>query len=37
MKKDDTIYLQHVLDTIDTIEKYLHGVDEAKFKAKSLR
>lgn len=36
MKKDDTIYLQHVLDAIDTIEKYLQGIDEAKFKATSL-
>ena len=37
MKKDDTIYLQHVLDAIDTIREYLQGVDEAKFKATSLR
>jgi uncharacterized protein with HEPN domain len=32
MEKDNTIYLQHVLDAIQTIEEYLQGVDEEKFK-----
>src|SRR5271157_2032459 len=36
MKKDDTVYLQHILDAIKTIESYLHGVNEAKFNATSL-
>ena len=36
MEKDNTIYLQHVLDAIHTIEEYLHGVDEEKFKATRL-
>ena len=36
MKKDDTIYLQHILDVIKTIESYLRGVSEAKFNATSL-
>lgn len=36
MKKDDTIYLQHVLDAIDTVEEYLQGIDETKFKATRL-
>ena len=36
MKKDDTVYLQHILDAIKTIESYLRGVNEAKFNATSL-
>ena len=36
MEKDDTVYLRHVLDAIDTIEEYLQGVDEEKFKATRL-
>jgi uncharacterized protein with HEPN domain len=36
MEKDDTIYLQHVQDAIHTIEEYLDGVDEEKFKATRL-
>ncbi|MFZ1040945.1 MAG: HepT-like ribonuclease domain-containing protein [Anaerolineales bacterium] len=36
MKKDDTVYLQHILDAIQTIESYLRGVNESKFKATSL-
>jgi uncharacterized protein with HEPN domain len=30
MKKDDSVYLRHILDAINTIEEYLHGVDETK-------
>jgi uncharacterized protein with HEPN domain len=36
MKKDDSIYLRHILDSIATIEEYLHGVTESKFKATKL-
>jgi len=36
MEKDDTVYLQHVLDAINTIEEYLQGVNEEKFKATRL-
>ncbi len=36
MVKDDTVYLQHVLDAITTIEEYLSGVDEDKFRTTRL-
>lgn len=36
MEKDDSIYLQHVLDAINTIQEYLQGVNEEKFKATRL-
>ena len=36
MEKDDTVYLQHVLDAINTVEEYLQGVNEEKFKATRL-
>lgn len=36
MKKDDSIYLLHILDSIATIEGYLKGVSESKFKATKL-
>ncbi len=36
MKKDDGIYLRHILDAITTIEEYLRGVSETKFKATKL-
>lgn len=36
MKKDDTVYLRHILDAIDLIDGYLQGVDESKFMATSL-
>lgn len=36
MEKDDTIYLRHILDAINTIEEYLQGVDEEKFEATRL-
>ncbi len=36
MKKDDTVYLQHILDAIKTVEGYLRSVSETKFKATSL-
>ncbi len=36
MKKDDSIYLQLVLDAILTLEEYLQGVNEEDFKATRL-
>ena len=36
MEKDDSVYLQHVLDAINTIEEYLQGVTEKTFKAPQL-
>jgi uncharacterized protein with HEPN domain len=36
MEKDDTVYLRHILDAIKTVNEYLDGVSEAKFKATSL-
>jgi uncharacterized protein with HEPN domain len=36
MEKDDTVYLQHVLDAINTVQEYLLGVDEEMFKATRL-
>jgi uncharacterized protein with HEPN domain len=36
MEKDDTVYLRHILDAIKTVDGYLSGVSETKFKATSL-
>jgi len=36
MEKDNTVYLRHVLDAINTIEEYLQGVNENNFKATRL-
>jgi hypothetical protein len=36
MEKDDTIYLRHILDAINTIEEYLQGVNEDTFKTTQL-
>jgi uncharacterized protein with HEPN domain len=36
MEKDNTVYLRHVLDAINTIEEYLQGVNEDNFKATRL-
>jgi uncharacterized protein with HEPN domain len=36
MEKDDTVYLQHILDAIKTVEGYLSGVSEKKFRGTSL-
>jgi len=36
MKKDDTVYLRHSLDAITTVEEYLYGVNETKFKTAKL-
>ncbi|MCX6057089.1 MAG: hypothetical protein NTW69_02920 [Chloroflexi bacterium] len=32
MAHDETLYLRHVLDAMDTVEEYLLGVNEEKFK-----
>ena len=32
MKRDESIYLQHILDAIAKTEEYLRGLDEAAFK-----
>ena len=31
MKKDDTVYLQHILDAIQRIESYTRGVTKEKY------
>ncbi len=36
MKRDDSVYLQHILDAILKVESYLQNVDEAAFFANSL-
>ena len=36
MKRDDTVYLQHVLDAIAKVQSYLLDVDEASFFIDSL-
>lgn len=36
MKKDDTVYLMHILDAIDLIEDYIKGMSLNQFLAKSM-
>lgn len=36
MKRDDTVYLHHILDAIAKAQTYLSDVDEAKFFTDSL-
>jgi uncharacterized protein with HEPN domain len=36
MKRDDSVYLQHILDAIAKTETYLHGIDETAFNQNSL-
>ena len=31
MERDDSVYLQHILDAISRIEEYLHGVNDETF------
>ncbi len=31
MKRDDTLYLRHILDAITTVQEYLNGVSEDQF------
>jgi uncharacterized protein with HEPN domain len=36
MKRDESVYLRHILDAIAKVEEYLKGLDEATFSANSL-
>jgi uncharacterized protein with HEPN domain len=36
MERDDSIYLQHILDAISRIEEYLHDIDEEAFQEQYL-
>lgn len=36
MKKDDNVYLLHILDAIDLIEKYIKGVSENQFHSNTM-
>jgi uncharacterized protein with HEPN domain len=36
MKRDDTVYLNHIRDACDRIDDYLHGVSQNKFNNKPL-
>lgn len=36
MKRDESVYLQHILDAIARIDSYLQGVTEEAFSQKSL-
>jgi uncharacterized protein with HEPN domain len=36
MKRDDTVYLRHILDAIGLIEEYTKGMSENEFLANSM-
>ncbi len=36
MKKDDKVYLLHIIDAIGLIEEYLQGVEKSVFLKKNL-
>lgn len=36
MKRDELVYLKHILDAISEIEKYIQGVNHEKFLADSM-
>lgn len=36
MKRDDTVYLHHILDAIDLIEEYTKGMSENEFLSNSM-
>lgn len=36
MKRDDTVYLHHILDTIESIEDYTRGMSENEFLSNSM-
>jgi uncharacterized protein with HEPN domain len=36
MKRDESVYLQHILDAIAKIEEYVSGVDEETFNRRTL-
>jgi len=36
MKRDDTVYLRHILDAIESIEDYTRGMSENEFLSNSM-
>ena len=36
MKRDDSVYLRHILDAVAKVESYLYGIDEALFQQNTL-
>lgn len=36
MKRDESVYLQHILDAIAKIEEYVSGIDEETFNQRTL-
>lgn len=36
MKRDETVYLQHILDAIAKTERYLYGIDKEAFEQDTL-
>ena len=36
MLRDDRVYLQHILDAVNSIGKYLKGIDETEFNSTNL-
>jgi uncharacterized protein with HEPN domain len=36
MPRDDSVYLQHILDAISKVETYLEGIDRRTFSERSL-
>ncbi|MDL1911420.1 DUF86 domain-containing protein [Chloroflexi bacterium CFX6] len=36
MKRDDTVYLRHILDAIELIEEYTRGMSENEFLSNSM-
>jgi uncharacterized protein with HEPN domain len=36
MKRDDTVYLRHMLDAVSAVEEYLQGANEDSFKRNRL-
>ncbi len=36
MKRDETVYLQHILDAIALVEEYLNGISEDQFHKRHL-
>ncbi len=36
MKRDESVYLRHILDAITKVESYLQSLDESSFNGNSL-
>ena len=36
MKKDDNVYLKHILDAINQIQEYTHGINHDEFVSKKM-